>query len=365
MVNFHRCYRNRVLIASGLAALFLAGVLVVEKIAAAARAAEQVSLTEGIPVNDHVVPLTLSLESFARHAVSGGPGKDGIPAIDQPRFVSVKEADGFLDPGDIVFGVVLHNEIRAYPQKILVWHEIVNDQFGNEKVSVTYCPLTGTAIGFKRGQTTLGVSGDLVNSNLIMYDRATDSRWPQILGTAISGPLKGKSLQEFRVLWTTWQRWKDKYPTTAVLSLNTGYFRNYHRDPYGSYNPLDGYYQPKAPPLFPSLHQDSRFPPKEVVIGARTEVGAIAFNKAALREKKVMDGQVGERYFTAFYDPALDTAYVYQNPEKKRFTPLENGWFGNREGHWPAADLPLDPVNGFDAMWFAWSAFYPNTAIYD
>lgn len=364
MIGLHSFTRNAAAITRLLALSFL-GVLVAANLLAAPRPAGQVNLIQGIPVQDNVVPLSFSLDTFAQNAVSGGPGKDGIPSIDEPRFVSAQEADGFLDPKDIVFGVVLHDEVKAYPRKMLVWHEIVNDRFGDENVSVTYCPLTGTAIGFKRGDTTLGVSGNLVNNNLIMYDRATDSRWPQVLGMAISGPLKGKSLQEFRVIWTIWQHWKDSYPQTQVLSLDTGYFRNYNRDPYGSYRPLGGYYRPQAPPLFPTLHSDSRFPPKEVVTGARTEAGAIAFRKAALREKQVMEGRIGGMHFTAFYDPALDTAYVYKNPDQRQFRSERNGRFGNSEGQWTAADIPLTAVNAFDAMWFAWSAFYPETAAYD
>jgi hypothetical protein len=228
-------------------------------------------------VQQLAVPLAHSLDEFARSAMSGGPGKDGIPAIDEPRFVPAVEADRFLDADDVVFGVVTRDTVKAYPQKILVWHEIVNDRIEGENVSVTYCPLTGTAIGFKAGDTTFGVSGDLVNSNLIMYDRATDSRWPQMLATAVEGRHKGRSLREFRVIWSTWGRWKRAYPTIQVLSVDTGYARQYGRDPYGSYNPVSGYYAQGNPPLFPLLNRDSRLDPKEVVIGARAPAGAIAF----------------------------------------------------------------------------------------
>lgn len=117
--------------------------------------------------------------------VSGGPGKDGIPAINQPRFVAARQMR-LLDPGDQVFGLVHRGRARAYPQLVLVWHEIVNDRIGGERISVTYCPLTGSAFGVRGSSDghalTFGTTGRLVNSNLLMYDRQTDSEWPQIAG---------------------------------------------------------------------------------------------------------------------------------------------------------------------------------------
>jgi hypothetical protein len=325
---------------------------------------EPSSKHDRLPVIPLAVPLSHSLEDYTQHAVSGGPGKDGIPAIDAPRFLSASDGEAFMQSEDVVFGAVLNGEIKAYPQKILVWHEIVNDRFGQENVSVTYCPLTGTALGFKRGETSFGVSGLLINNNLIMFDRATDSRWPQILGTAISGPLKEKSLQEFRLVWTTWKRWRQKYPETTVLSTHTGSIRNYRRDPYGSYHPLRGYYAKDAPPLFPLLHRDQRFAPKEVVLGARTQEGAIAFKKDALRTKKILEGELDGTHYTAIYEPHLDTGYIYKNPHRRQFS-YKKGRYREADKKWQAPELPLEKVNAFDAMWFAWSAFYPETRIYE
>lgn len=150
--------------------------------------------------------------SYWRVSHSGGPGKDGIPSIDKPRFLSVDAGDGIFDQGDIVMGVFHNGQARAYPQKILVWHEIVNDTLGGDNIAVTYCPLTGTGVGFFRGETEFGVSGRLVNSNMLMYDRATDTYWPQILATGIKGPLTDVALQEVRVIWTTWGQWKARTP---------------------------------------------------------------------------------------------------------------------------------------------------------
>lgn len=235
---------------------------------------------------------------------------------------------------------------------------------GGETVAITYCPLTGSTIGVKRGDTTFGVSGQLVNNNLIMYDRATESLWPQILATAIAGPLKGRSLQEIPVVWTTWEQWREAHPDTRVLSIDTGFARNYFSDPYGTYNPVGGYYRRAAPPLFPVLHSSDHFSPKEVVIGARSAEGAVAFKKDTVRGRKVMEGELNGVPVVAVYDPTLDTAYIYRNPERLRFTYSENRVQG-RAGSWLPDELPLERLNAFDAMWFAWYAFFPGTQVYD
>ena len=147
----------------------------------------------GAPPNHDSVLLPERLADYRRARQDGGPGKDGIPSIDQPRFGRPEAADGFLDDDDRVVGLYLDGQARAYPQRILVWQEIVNDSIGDHRVAVTYCPLTGAAIGFDRGETEFGVSGKLVNSNLIMYDRATDTEYPQILAAGIDGELAGRS----------------------------------------------------------------------------------------------------------------------------------------------------------------------------
>lgn len=136
------------------------------------------------------------LDEFAKNILSGGPPKDGIPPIDKPKYVSVQKAEDFLKSDDIVFLAEYWDTIMVFPQKILVWHEIVNDEIRGEKISITYCPLTGSVIGFKGRidgfETTFGTSGKLLNSNLVMYDRATDSRFPQIPGAAVSGKETGR-----------------------------------------------------------------------------------------------------------------------------------------------------------------------------
>jgi hypothetical protein len=318
-------------------------------------------------VTDHL-PLPMEPGSVRSEAVSGGPPKDGIPSIDDPNFVSANEASAWLDPGDPVFGLATDDGARAYPQSILVLHEICNDVVDGRPVSVTYCPLTGTAMGFERGETTFGVSGRLVNNNLIMYDRGTETWWPQVLATSIPGPWNDsyttRSLEEFRLVWTTWERWSDRHPETEVLSKDTGFAKNYDRDPYGSYNPRRGYYEPEASPMFAPLSDDDRLPPKTVVLGTRTPDGAAAFEKDALRERKLITGEVSGTPVLAVHEPDLDTGYVYRNPESREFD-YRDGRVVDEAGtaHRPE-ELPLDRTLAFDAMWFAWSGFYPETTLY-
>ena len=293
--------------------------------------------------------------------VSGGPDKDGIPSIDEPSFVDAS-AVSFLRADHVVIGVVRDGTATAYPRPILVHHEVVNHRLDGVPVSVTYCPLTGTVMGFERGDTTFGVSGNLVNNNLVMYDRATDSRWPQVLATAISGPLAGRTLREFDLVWTTWGRWRNRHPDTRVLSRDTGYVRNYGVDPYGSYGPKRGYYGQDYT-MFPALGDDDRLAAKDVVVGVRTARGAAAVEHSRLRQRGLADLSVGGRRIVVVHDPALDTAYGYAVPEGATVTAGSDGVVVDGVRRPPAA-LPLDRVPAVEAMWFAWAGFYPGTALH-
>lgn len=322
----------------------------------------------GPPTAPAQLPLPKSPAQLSEAAVSGGPSKDGIPSIDDPKFVAARDGPADLAADDPVFGVVIGGEAKAYSQKILAYHEICNDVVGGRPVSVTYCPLTGTAIGFERGETTFGVSGRLVNNNLIMYDRATETWWPQVLSTAIPGPWNESpeptSLRHVPVVWTTWQRWRAAYPDTRLLSRETGFARNYESDPYGSYNPREGYYEPSAQPMFRAFSEDDRLPPKAVVLGTRTSNGAAAVGKRHLREMGLVTGELGEVPILAVYDPLLDTGHFYQNPEERAFE-YRDGTIDDQDGGSYEPDtLPLEPLLAFDAMWFAWVGFYPDTTLY-
>jgi hypothetical protein len=324
--------------------------------------------TDGLPLRASALPVEYDFPTLREEVLSGGPPKDGIPSIDDPTFQNAEQADSALRPEDVVFGLVRNGEVKAYPQRILVHHEITNDVVGGEPVSVTYCPLTGTAMGFRRGETTFGVSGKLVNNNLVMYDRATDSRWPQVLGTAISGEFEGESLQEFRLVWTTWKQWKAAHPETRVLSTDTGHVRNYGQDPYGSYVPNPSGYYARDSTLFAPLGRDDRLPNKRVVLGARLpeSESRLAVEKPALREAGVLSsntGESGDAALLAVSDPTLDTGYVYRNPEERPFDYDDGQAVADDGTRYDPANLPLDRTYAFDAMWFAWSGFYPSTEV--
>jgi len=361
-VMTHRLSRRRALVLAGGGVAALAGCIgddSEEDDANGGSSTESETTIDGpLPLVEPTVPLQYDLDRFAAEAVNGGPSKDGIPSIDDPNFDSAEEGDEDLDPGDPVFGVEIDGDARAYRQDVLVHHEIVNDTVGGRNVAVTYCPLTGTAIGFERGDVEFGVSGMLVNNNLIMYDRETDSWWPQILGTAVKGELTGSALREFRVTWTTWERWRDEHPETQVLNTNTGYARNYGRDPYGSYNPRGGYYDNDRF-LFENLTEDDRLPLKDVVVGARSADGAVAFEKKLLRDEGLLETTVGGVPYLAAYDSALDTAYIYRNPKEISVERTSAG-YESTEGSHGAGDIPLTSTNTFDGMWFAWVGFYPD-----
>lgn len=318
-----------------------------------------------VPTAEETLPLSRDPGEFESLAVSGGPPKDGIPSIDDPSFVGPGDAD-FLGPGDPVFGVDRNGVVKAYPQKILVQHEIANDRLGDLPVAVTYCPLTGTVQGFERGTTTFGVSGRLINNNLVMYDRATEAWWPQILATSIPGPWNAApgttSLREFRLVWTSWKEWQDLHPDTQVLSTETGFAKNYARDPYGSYNPPNGYYDNENT-LFGTLEDDDRFSRKRVFMGARTADGAVAFDKSTLLEERVVTGELGETPVVAVADPRLATGYVYLNPDERTVTD-DGGAVRIDDSSYDPNDLPLTGIHTFDAMWFAWHGFYPDTNVY-
>jgi hypothetical protein len=321
-----------------------------------------------IPTVETQLPLPMSPSALRDESQSGGPAKDGIPSIDEPAFVGADEAE-FLSGVDVVFGVVHDGVVKAYSQRILAQHEIVNDTVAGDPVAVTYCPLTGTAMGFFRGSTTLGVSGRLINNNLVMYDRESEAWWPQILATSIPGPWNQdpgtRSLGEFRVVWSRWSDWREQHPGTRVLSTETGFARNYSEDPYGSYTPLSGYYD-GGQPMFPALSDDDRFGTKAVVMGARTPDGAAAFRKRSLRENGLMEGEIGGTPVLAVHDPRYDTGYVYEHTDDRSFSFDADCGVVVGDGEQYAPDsLPLSRVYTFDAMWFAWSGYYPDSNVYE
>lgn len=331
-------------------------------------APDEAALEEtSIPVADERLPLEHAFETLREETISGGVPKDGIPSIDDPQFESVDDVRNRLDDDDPVFGLVIDGDVRAYPQSVLVYHEIVNDEVGDESVAVTYCPLTGTAMGFARNGVEFGVSGTLVNSNLIMYDREGDSRWPQMLATAIDGPLEGASLGEIPLHWSTWGQWKSAYPETQVLTTDTGYARDYNSDPYGAYNPTDGYYREDSPTMFTPLSSDDRLPNKRMVLGARPADGVLAFDLEGLAAEGVLSSASvtdREETYLAVYDDRIGAGHLYRSDGDTYEYDADTGAVVTEDGAtYEPDELPLESVYAFDAMWFAWAGFYPSTAL--
>jgi hypothetical protein len=278
---------------------------------------------------------------FSKHSIpieeiqSGGPPKDGIPALTNPRFVP-RERAAFLRDTDRVLGIVQGTEARAYPIRILNWHEVVNDKINGKPVLISYCPLCGTGMAFDPvigGKTyTFGVSGLLYNSDVLMYDHPTESLWSQIKQEAVTGDLTGKRLRLIPLTHTTWGKWKREHPGTVVLSPDTGYERDYGRDPYAGYA--------SSPRVMFSVQPSSdRYSPKEWVIGIviNEEAKAYAFSELS-RQPAVFTDKVGGARIHVHYDEESKTASVTD----------EGGTL-----------LP-----SVTAYWFAWHAFYPESAIF-
>ena len=266
----------------------------------------------------------------------GGPPRDGIPAVDRPRFVPAARAR-HLKPEDRVLGVVRGKLARAYPIAILNWHEVVNDRFGDEAVVVTFCPLCGTGMAFAArvgGQDLVfGVSGLLYNSDVLLYDRQTESLWSQIMAQAVTGPMRGQRLTFLPTSHTTWGEWRTRHPKAEVLSPETGYGRDYARDPYAGYR--------ESPQLmFPVATQDKRLHPKEQVIGLSLdgEHKAYPFSDLARAGRRVIEDRVGSQSIRIEFDAQARTGRVL-----------------DAEGR----ELP-----SVIAFWFAWLAFHPDTALF-
>jgi len=170
---------------------------------------------------------------------AGGPPKNGIPALNHPAFITASEADQSLKAQDMILGLEFGETAKAYPVRILNWHEVVNDEVGEQPVLISWCPLCGSGLAYdpraNGRRYTFGVSGLLYQQNLLFFDRETESLWSQLWGEAVTGPLAETSLRLLPVTMTTWQSWKAEHPQTLVLSFHTGYKRDYSRDPYGDW----------------------------------------------------------------------------------------------------------------------------------
>ena len=309
----------------------------------------------------------------------GGPGKDGIPSIDNPNFISVDQVD-FLNDSDLIIGFREASTVRGYPHPILDWHEIVNDDVGNARIAITYCPLTGTATGWNRvidgTETTFGVSGLLYNTNLIPYDRNTDSNWSQMRLDCVQGALKGTAVDLFQVVETTWATWKELYPDSEVMSTNTGFSRNYRVYPYGDYRTNDNSL------IFPVANEDGRLGRKERVLGVQVGAFTKAYQISSFSpsggvevrqedlggEPVVVAGSASENLAVAYKSTLNGEALTFQPGDLSTGVLMtdQNGneydVFGYATAG-PAKGAQLGRVKSYIGFWFAWAAFFPNLAL--
>jgi hypothetical protein len=311
-------------------------------LAAGARAADP-ALTAGwrTDFSRHLVPLS--------EFQSGGPGKDGIPALDHPRFVRASAVHwlAFREP---VIELAVGRDVRAYPLQILIWHEIVNDQVGGVPVAVTFCPLCNTALAFDRrvgGRTlSFGTTGNLRNSDLVMYDRQSESWWQQFGGEALVGRYAGTSLRELPARIVAWREFERLHPHGLVLTRATGFSR-----PYGE-NPYTGYDDAASPPFFPVAHSnDHRLQPKERVVFLERGKDAVAVPFTVLKRRRIVGVTVGGYHLVvrwrAGVASALDSALIPRGRDVGSAGVTENG----------------RPVEFDEPFWFAVAAFRPGTRI--
>jgi hypothetical protein len=281
----------------------------------------------GFDVSNAIIP--------QEEILRGGPPRDGIPAIDKPRFTTA-EAAAFMQSDDQVISVTMAGETRAYPLRILVWHEIVNDQIGGHSFAVTYCPLCGTAMVFDRqlGERTLsfGVSGLLYNSDVLMYDRETESLWSQLGMIAVSGPLVETPLEWLPSEQLTWVAWRELNPDGMVLSTETGHARDYGRLPYAGYE--------ESPEIFfPVPEHRTELPRKAWVLGIVQDGQAKAYPLEKLPAREPVTDHLNRKSIQIYYDPSTQLARITD----------ENGRV----------------IPSVRSYWFAWQAFYPKTELWD
>jgi hypothetical protein len=272
-----------------------------------------------------------------QHIFCGGPAKDGIPAILEPRLITAISAS-YLKPDDRVIGVELDDISSAYPISILNWHEIVNDKINQHSFAVTYCPLCGTGIAFysKLGgmDAQFGVSGLLYNSDVPLYDRETESLWSQILGEAISGELVGQKLRAIPISHTTWRDWLNQHPDTMVLSDDTGFSRDYSRNPYQGYEKFRSLYFQVNNKALDTYH------PKEQVVGVELEGVFKAYPFVELEKQGLakFEDTVKGIPITIVWDSVNRSVKLYDKNNER--------------------------IAGVQGFWFAWFTFHPDTLVF-
>lgn len=309
-----------------------------------------------------------------QQVVDGGPDQDGIPSIDEPQFNSVSETT-FLEDWELVIGVKVGDTIKAYPHVILYYHEVVNDDVGEMPLALTFCPLTGSGIGWERtinGEVTeFGVSGLIHKNNLIAYDRKTGSRWSQMLNKSVNGELKGTDISKLQVVEMTWGSWKESFPNSEVLNTNTGFSRNYEKYLYGEDYSVDN-----SRILFPVYQEDERMDRKTLVhgvnIGTVSKVYPIDHFDTQLEiinddfegEKILVVGSSESRIAVSYIRTLSDGTELEFEELNDELPLIAEDQEGN---HWnifgeavsgPRKGEKLNHTGGYNAYWFAWADFF-------
>ena len=322
--------------------------------------------------------------------ISGGIPRDGIPPLDDPRFTTPEDADTWLASQEPVIAFEVNGDARAYPLQILTWHEIVNDVVGGMPVAVTFCPLCNAAIVFDRileGVTyDFGTSGKLRNSDLIMWDRQTESWWQQFTGEVIVGDLTGKKLTFLPASIISWGDFKAANRDGKVLSRDTGFARAYGLNPYAGYDRADN------PPFLFDGELDGRLLPKERVVTVTIGDADAAFPFSVLEKERAVNYNVNGRdvavFFksgttstlgdvsirdsqdvgaTGMFDPVLDSQKLTFHADGDSIVNNETGSVWNILGEaieGPLTGKVLTPIVHANHFWFAWAAFKPDTKIY-
>jgi hypothetical protein len=302
----------------------------------------------------------------------GGPPKDGIPSIDNPKFVEV-QGSAFVSDSDVVIGLEINGDARAYPLFILVWHEIVNDRVGDVPVAVTYCPLCYTNQVFERiihgNEVEFGTSGKLYNSNLLMYDRWTESYWSQGLGMAVTGELTGLQLKKIPFDVITWGDWKKLHPDTLVLTTDTGHLRSYATDPYGDY-----YTDPRI--IFPIDNHDDRMHPKEIILGFHEDGIYKAYKQNDVEINKIINDDIGgtSLMLVSKFDQNSRAFDRNLNGEILEFEFTDDKILDTKtKSEWSYEGVAISgPLEGNQltrmsiepGFWFEWAAFHPETEVW-
>ena len=323
----------------------------------------RVMITDGVR---HTVPLD--------DIISVLP-KDQIPAINNPKFISIEEGNKFLADSDLVLGLSIDGDSRAYPHKILNFHEIVNDRFGDRAVAVTFCPLCFTGIAFDpiiNGEAVeFGVSGKLYNSDLVMYDRKTETYWSQITGEGIRGELAGQVLTQIPVDTIEWGDWKKVHPDTTVLSKDTGFFRNYASNPYPGYDRSSGLF------FRVDNQDDGRLFSKAIVYGVVFDDKAKAYEKDAVIKIGLINDLFADRSLLITFDPESKVIRIFDREVDGKTLTFENidgklvdsetetVWsFSGEALSGTHAGKSLERLDTGPHFWFAWAAFNANSDLF-